>query len=63
LQRGRSGVLESAAVEFVAKKDVRAGLSETSRSATKAHMGWLSTDRKIVEYAQEIWNAPFRPIV
>ena len=27
-----------------------------------AHMGWFSSDRTIAEYAQEIWNAPFRPI-
>ena len=28
-----------------------------------ARMGWFSSDRTIAEYAQEIWNAPFRPIV
>jgi glycogen phosphorylase len=28
-----------------------------------ARMGWFSSDRTIAEYAQEIWNAPFRPVV
>jgi starch phosphorylase len=28
-----------------------------------AQMGWFSSDRTIGEYAQEIWNAPFRPVV
>ena len=28
-----------------------------------ARMGWFSSDRTIAEYAEEIWNAPFRPIV
>jgi glycogen phosphorylase len=28
-----------------------------------AKMGWFSSDRTIAEYAKEIWNAPFRPIV
>ena len=28
-----------------------------------ARMGWFSSDRTIVEYAEEIWNAPFRPII
>ena len=28
-----------------------------------ARMGWFSSDRTIVEYTPEIWNAPFRPIV
>ena len=27
-----------------------------------ARMGWFSSDRTISEYAQEIWNAPFRPV-
>ncbi len=27
-----------------------------------ANVGWFSSDRTIAEYAQEIWNAPFRPI-
>ena len=26
----------------------------------RAHVGWFSSDRTIGEYAQEIWNAPFR---
>jgi starch phosphorylase len=26
-----------------------------------ANVGWFSSDRTIAEYAQEIWNAPFRP--
>jgi glycogen phosphorylase len=28
-----------------------------------ARMGWFSSDRTISEYATEIWNAPFRPVV
>jgi starch phosphorylase len=28
-----------------------------------ANVGWFSSDRTIAEYAQEIWNAPFQPIV
>jgi starch phosphorylase len=27
-----------------------------------ANVGWFSSDRTIAEYAQEIWNAPFRPL-
>ena len=27
-----------------------------------ANVGWFSSDRTIAEYAQEIWNAPFRPV-
>ena len=27
-----------------------------------ANTGWFSSDRTISEYAQEIWNAPFRPV-
>ena len=27
-----------------------------------ANVGWFSSDRTIGEYAQEIWNAPFRPL-
>jgi glycogen phosphorylase len=28
-----------------------------------ARMGWFSSDRTISEYATEIWNAPFRPVI
>jgi starch phosphorylase len=28
-----------------------------------ANVGWFSSDRTIAEYAKEIWNAPFTPIV
>jgi len=28
-----------------------------------ANVGWFSSDRAIAEYAKEIWNAPFTPIV
>jgi glycogen phosphorylase len=28
-----------------------------------ANVGWFSSDRTIAEYATEIWNAPFTPIV
>jgi starch phosphorylase len=28
-----------------------------------ANVGWFSSDRTIAEYAKEIWNAPFIPIV
>jgi starch phosphorylase len=28
-----------------------------------ANVGWFSSDRTITEYTQEIWNAPFRPVV
>jgi glycogen phosphorylase len=28
-----------------------------------ANVGWFSSDRTIAEYAREIWNAPFRPLV
>ena len=28
-----------------------------------ANVGWFSSDRTIAEYATEIWNAPFAPIV
>jgi starch phosphorylase len=27
-----------------------------------ANTGWFSSDRTIAEYAEEIWNAPFRPL-
>ena len=27
-----------------------------------ANVGWFSSDRTIAEYAQDIWNAPFRPL-
>ena len=27
-----------------------------------ANVGWFSSDRTIAEYADEIWNAPFRPL-
>jgi starch phosphorylase len=27
-----------------------------------ANMGWFSSDRTIIEYTREIWNAPFRPL-
>jgi starch phosphorylase len=28
-----------------------------------ANVGWFSSDRTIAEYAREIWNAPYRPLV
>jgi len=28
-----------------------------------ANVGWFSSDRTIAEYADEIWNAPYRPLV
>jgi glycogen phosphorylase len=28
-----------------------------------ANVGWFSSDRTIAEYATEIWNAPFTPVV